>query len=166
MFNTPSDQGEPLTMSHQSRNETSSVSRRALLQGAALLATGLAASRSMAAEHDHAAMTGHMALVEAALHCKRDGLACMQHLQALLVAGDTSLANCLSGVNDMLAICEPLITLASNHSSNLPALAAVAGKISEECEAVCRTHAAQHVQCATLAESCAACARECAAVAA
>ena len=149
--------------SHNEQN-TTTVSRRTLLQGAALLATGLAASRGMAAEHDHAAMTGHMALIEAALHCKRDGLACMQHLQALLVAGDTSLANCLAGVNDMLAICEPLITMASNHSTNLPALAAVAAAISEECEAVCRTHAAEHAQCATLADSCAACARECAAV--
>jgi len=151
---------------HLNVEQESTVSRRTLLQGAALLATGLAASRSMAAEHDHAAMTGHMALVEAALHCKRDGLACMQHLQALLVMGDTSLADCLGGVNDMLAICEPLITMASYHSPNLPALAAVAGKISEECEAVCRTHAADHVQCATLADSCAACARECRAVAA
>jgi Cys-rich four helix bundle protein (predicted Tat secretion target) len=147
-------------------NESATVSRRTLLQGAALLATGLAASRSMAAEHDHSAMTGHMALVEAALHCKRDGLACMQHLQALLVACDTSLANCLTGVSDLLAICEPLITMASYHSPNLPALAAVAATISEECEAVCRTHAAQHAQCATLADSCAACARECRAVAA
>jgi Cys-rich four helix bundle protein (predicted Tat secretion target) len=146
--------------------DTTTVSRRTLLQGAALLATGFAASRSMAAEHDHSAMTGHMALVEAALHCKRDGLACMQHLQALLVMGDTSLANCLAGVNDMLAICEPLITMASNHSTNLPALAAVAATISEECEAVCRMHAAEHAQCATLADSCAECARECRAVAA
>lgn len=155
------------TNNAHSHNELgTTVSRRALLQGAALLATGLAASRGMAAEHDHSAMTGHMALVEAALHCKRDGLACMQHLQALLVMGDTSLANCLAGVNDMLAICEPLITMASNHSTNLPALAAVAAVISEECEAVCRTHAADHVQCATLADSCAACARECRAVAA
>ena len=86
--------------------------------------------------------------------------------KALLVAGDTSLANCLAGVNDMLAICEPLITMASNHSTNLPALAAVAAAISEECEAVCRTHASEHAQCATLADSCAACARECRAVAA
>jgi Cys-rich four helix bundle protein (predicted Tat secretion target) len=146
--------------------DATTVSRRTLLQGAALLATGLAASRGIAAEHNHAAMSGHMALIEAALHCKRDGLACMQHLQALLVAGDTSLANCLAGVNDMLAICEPLITMASNHSTNLPALAAVAAAISEECEAVCRTHASEHAQCATLADSCAACARECRAVAA
>ena len=144
----------------QSEIETSAVSRRALLQGAAMLAAGLAGSKAIAAEHDHAAMTGHAALVEAALHCMRDGHACMQHLQALMMMGDTSLSDCVSGVNDMLAVCDPLVKMASYHSSHLPALAAVAGSISKECEAVCRSHAAQHAVCATLADSCAACARE------
>ena len=131
-----------------------------------MLAAGLAGSKAIAAEHDHAAMTGHAALVEAALHCMRDGHACMQHLQALMMMGDTSLSDCVSGVNDMLAVCDPLVKMASYHSSHLPALAAVAGSISKECEAVCRSHAAQHAVCATLADSCAACARECEAVSA
>jgi len=143
------------------------ISRRKVLQGAALLAASLSVNRGMAAEeHDHAAMGGYNALVESALHCTRDGNACMHHLLVLASNGDTSLAECAHGVTDMLAICDALVTFASHNSAHLLGVAAVAATISDDCEAVCRNHADAHEECRKLADSCAACARECRAIAA
>lgn len=148
-----------------------SISRRALISGAAALATGLSAAQSVAAGHEgHAGHGGHArhnhsgggrnSLIRAAGECIVEGEICEAHCQAMLATGDTTLASCSAAVRDMMAACSTLTQLAASDSKRLPAMAAVCSTVLEDCKAECKKHP-EHEECMACATACDKCIAEC-----
>lgn len=134
--------------------------------------TLLLAREGQAAHHEHehhhgTAKTGaaHDALVRATAECIGRGEVCLAHCIDLLATGDTMLAECAKRVNEMIALCGALRTIAAQDAPSLHALARVTDEVCQRCEEECRKHEDHHTQCRDCAEACAACRRECAAVA-
>lgn len=143
-----------------------------------ITATGAAAGtlllvrEGQAAHHEHehhhgAAKSGapHDALVRSTAECIGRGEVCLAHCIDLLATGDTMLAECAKRVNEMIALCGALRTIAAQDAPSLHALARVTDEVCQRCEEECRKHQDHHTQCRDCAEVCAACRRECAAVA-
>jgi len=136
--------------------------------GAAL--TMAALSKVAQAEDSNMAMP-HMemhyqGLIEATSHCVRNGQLCLSHCLFLLGNGDDSMADCSKAVNQMLACCSALQSLASQGSRLVPAMARVALEACTQCEQACRKHADMHAPCKACMESCTECIKQCRAVAA
>lgn len=136
--------------------------RRNLLLGSVAVATALAAAPAFSAGgHEHHAENPNAGLIDAALDCVKKGDVCQQHCIELVKAGDTSIADCLRTVVDMLPMCATLTKLASHQSVHLAALARVCIAVCEDCEKECRKHENKHAACKACAESCAACIEAC-----
>ncbi|WP_420865215.1 four-helix bundle copper-binding protein [Aquitalea magnusonii] len=105
------------------------------------------------------------ALAEAASHCVLNGQHCLAHCLFLLGNGDDSMADCSKAVNQMLACCTALQSLAAQDSALLPAMAKVALEACTVCEKACKQHS-MHAPCRACMESCAACIKQCRAFAA
>jgi len=136
------------------------MERREVLQGLAVAAV-LAASGEViaqAAHHDHT--VPHQALVKTASDCVAKGDVCLTHCIDLLSTGDKSLADCAKSVNQMLAVCQALSSLAAQNAPALPKMASLAAETCKSCESECRKHE-KHPQCKDCADACAACAAEC-----
>ena len=119
-------------------------------------------------EHYHGiAKSGaaHDSLVRAIAECIGRGEVCLAHCIELLATGDTMLADCARRVNEMIALCGALQTIAAQDAPSLHALARVTDEVCRTCEEECRKHEDHHTQCRDCAEACAACRRECAAAA-
>ena len=141
--------------------------REALLSGAAIAAAAVV-GRAQAAEmqhHNHAAMA-NTALVSAAADCIQKGQVCLNHCLYLLGQGDKEMAACAKSVNEMLALCSALQSVANQESATLPRLAAIAMEVCNQCEEECKKHADKHDACKACGESCNACAKECKKIAA
>jgi Cys-rich four helix bundle protein (predicted Tat secretion target) len=104
------------------------------------------------------------ALVAAASDCVSKGEICLSHCLELLGTGDKSMAACSKSVNEMLAVCGALLSLAAQGAPSLSKLASVALDVCKRCETECRKHV--HSQCKDCAAACAACAAECKKIAA
>jgi Cys-rich four helix bundle protein (predicted Tat secretion target) len=91
---------------------------------------------------------------DAAFECLKKGEACADHCVRMLVTGDTSMAECMVAVRDMLAGTEALARLASTGSRHLRSAAKLALDVCETCEAACRKHAQMHVVCRDCADAC------------
>ena len=105
------------------------------------------------------------ALGETASQCVLDGQRCLAHCLFLLGNGDDSMADCAKAVNQMLATCTALQSLAAQDSALLPAMAKVALEACTVCEKACKQHS-MHAPCRACMESCAACIKQCRAFAA
>ncbi|HQC27930.1 MAG TPA: four-helix bundle copper-binding protein [Methylotenera sp.] len=141
--------------------------REALLSGAALVAAAFV-GHAQAAEmghHHHAAMA-NAGLVAAAADCIQKGQVCLSHCLQLLGQGDKEMAACAKSVNQMLALCGALQSLANQESAYLPQLAKIAMDACNQCEDECKKHADKHEACKACGESCNACAKECKKIAA
>ncbi len=141
--------------------------REALLSGAALAAAAFV-GHAQAAEmehHHHAAMV-NAGLVAAAVDCIQKGQVCLSHCLQLLGQGDKEMAACAKSVNQMLALCGALQSLANQESAYLPQLAKIAMDACNQCEDECKKHADKHEACKACGESCNACAKECKKIAA
>jgi Cys-rich four helix bundle protein (predicted Tat secretion target) len=99
--------------------------------------------------------SGGAGLVDAAFDCQKKGELCEQHCVHLLSTGDTSMAECLMAVREMLPATAALAHLSSMGSKHVPAAARLALEVCEACEAACRTHAQVHAVCSDCADSCA-----------
>jgi Cys-rich four helix bundle protein (predicted Tat secretion target) len=75
------------------------------------------------------------------------------------------MAACARSVTSLIAVCEALAVLATQHSPLLPKYAAVAAEVCRSCEEECRKHA-EHPVCQACADACRDCAAECLKVAA
>ena len=117
-------------------------------------------------EHQHHQMNRNTAVIDAAMDCVKKGDACLDHCIELVKMNDTSIADCLATVTDMLPMCTALAKLASNQSPHLAELANVCISVCEACEKECRKHEKKHTECRNCAESCAACIKECKKIAA
>lgn len=138
-------------------------SRRVLLGVATAMASAGVVSSAVAqeaGEHDHGPAV-HKALIDSAHHCVMTGQICLDHCFDSFKAGDTTLAECAVQVQELAAVCQALAQLASNESKNLVSLAKVTIDVCNDCEAECRKHEANHVQCKDCADACAACREEC-----
>ena len=65
-----------------------------------------------------------------------------------------------------LAICAALQSLANLNSPHLAKVAAAAADICKACETECRKHDEKHATCKACGDACAACVKQCEAVAA
>lgn len=100
-------------------------------------------------------------VMDAISECLRDGEVCLAQCLRLLGNGDTSMADCSKGVQQMLAVCGAVPALAAADSPRLRALLEVCAAVCEDCEAACRPHVSHHPECAACATSCQRCAAAC-----
>jgi len=148
-------------MSDAKKSE-SRLSRKNMLQGAAVTAAALVAGAACADEkHKHMHEGKHGKLIASAHHCLMSGETCMDHCMEFFKKGDTKLAKCADSVNEMLAMCTALGRMAAYNSEYLKDVAQVCLKVCETCEKECRKHAKHHAVCKACADSCKECIREC-----
>jgi Cys-rich four helix bundle protein (predicted Tat secretion target) len=142
------------------------MNRRDLMTGTAVLA--MAGGALAKDEHDHA-HHGHDAtvqqdLIAATADCVTKGQLCISHCLTLLGQGDKEMAACAKSVNQMLALCGALQSLATQQSAFVPAVAKTTLAVCEACEKECRKHEKKHAECKACADACAQCIRQCRAV--
>lgn len=109
------------------------------------------------AGHEAPAAAGgsaNAAFAAAAADCVEKGDACLQHCIASLSKGDTMMAECAAAVNDMLAVCRGMGTLALSGSKHLPAAAKLCHDICTDCAAACEPHVGHHDTCKACHEAC------------
>lgn len=140
--------------------------RREMLFGAAAVAATLATNTAFSATDHHHHMNKNSGLVDAALDCVKKGQACNDHCIALVKSGDTSIADCMASVSEMLATCTALSQMASYQSKHLATLAKVCIAVCEDCEKECNKHGKKHAECKACADSCRDCIKACKKVAA
>lgn len=141
--------------------------REALLSGAALVAAAFVGHAQAAEmEHHHHAAMANAGLVAATADCIQKGQVCQSHCLQLLGQGDKEMAACAKSVNQMLALCGALQSLANQESAYLPRLAKIAMDACNQCEDECKKHADKHEACKACGKSCNACAKECKKIAA
>ena len=140
--------------------------REALLNtGALAVSASLGAiacgAHNAVAQATAAPSTASPGLADAAFECQKRGEACADHCVRMLVTGDTSMAECIVAVRDMLPASEALARLASAGSKHVRAAAKLALDACEACQAACAKHAQIHAPCNECAESCARTIAEC-----
>jgi len=94
-------------------------------------------------------------LVDLALACQKTGVACLEHCEKMLAAGDATMNECLASARDMLAVVEMLAKLAKSGSPHLASAVRLAMETCGACEAACRKHGDQHAVCRDCADACA-----------
>jgi len=138
------------------------MDRRELLRtvGVASVVAAPAAMRAQQSPHVHGAAP-HQVLVAAANECLAKSEICLAHCHQNLAEGDKSLGACAKSVNEMMALCGALGSIAAQNAPSLPKLSAVVLDACHRCEAECRKHQNEHAPCKDCAEACVACAAEC-----
>lgn len=111
--------------------------------------------------HHHAAGNPYLALIAATSDCGAKGQACINHCLDLLGQGDTEMAPCAKSVNQMLALCDALQSLAIQQSTYVAPLIKTALLSFEACEKECRKHEDKHAECKACADACANCIKQC-----
>jgi Cys-rich four helix bundle protein (predicted Tat secretion target) len=134
--------------------------REALLNSGAMVVSASLGAIACGAQNAVAQLAttpaaGDGSVIEAAFDCQKKGEACADHCVRMLSTGDTSMAECIAAVRDMLPATEALARLASTSSKHLPAAARLAIEACEACEAACGKHAQVHAVCRECSESCA-----------
>lgn len=145
------------------------MDRREVLLGAGALAaaaatSALAADKADAGhEHHHHHPTGarNQKLLESATHCVMAGEICLDHCHDLLSEGDKAMGACAKSVNQLLAICGALRSVAAQDGTALKAMAKVAMDVCKECEDECRKHEKKHKECKDCGDACADCYKAC-----
>lgn len=103
-------------------------------------------------------------LIETTEDCIEKGRACLNHCTRELAKGNTMMAKCNSTIQDMLAACEALNTLAHSNTLNKAAFKKFAASCSEICKIChdeCKKHAKMHDECEECMESCKDCIEAC-----
>ena len=116
--------------------------------------------------HHHDTSVPNAALISATSNCVVKGQICVVHCLELLANGDKEMASCAKSASQMLTLCGALQSLAAQQSSYLPALAKTVMEACLACENECRKHDKKHSQCKDCGDACAACAKQCNALAA
>jgi len=138
------------------------MNRRQVLSGVGFLA--VAAGTAEQGRSQTSAGVPNKAVVAASSDCVNKGEACLAHCLELLGTGDKSMAACSKTVNEMLAVCAAMRSLAAQGAPSLGKFAAVCLDVCKRCETECRKHV--HSQCKDCATACAACQVECKKIAA
>ena len=147
-----------LIASTEQDDSPGTLTRRTLLlstAGGLLGASTPALAQAEEHEAKHAAHSAHHDLVEAALNCVSWGQQCQKHIMSLFASGDTSLAQCSVRIQDMIAVCNAVASLAAAESDYLKPLAKVCIDVCDSCEKECRKHEQKHAICKETADACA-----------
>lgn len=102
---------------------------------------------------------------EAAAHCATVGETCLEHCIRDLSTGSTMMADCAKSVQQMLAMCRAMASLAAMGSRYAKELAPLCAKVCANCHAECEKHAGHHAECKACSDSCAVCEEACRALA-
>jgi Cys-rich four helix bundle protein (predicted Tat secretion target) len=113
------------------------------------------------AHHHHGGGGKYDAVMQSAAHCVMTGETCLAHCHIVLAEGEKDMAECAKSVNELVAVCAALRSLAAQNAPRLPALAKVAIDTCLACEKECRKHEKKHSQCKDCADACKACADDC-----
>lgn len=144
------------------------MNRRQILQGTGALAlAGITASAMAENRAPAAAPAGvpESTLPQTAGECVRTGEACLSHCIEMLGKGDTDMAECAKSVNQLIALCAALQSLATQSSPYTAKLAKVTMQACSDCKKECDKFL-QHAVCKACAQACADCYRQCEKIAA
>lgn len=139
--------------------------------GSATLAAAIGSKAAFAETkaHDHAAMKHNApskelkAIRDSSKECLEISSACLAHCNEMIMAGNTSIANCLNSVLNMRPVVEAMANAASLNSADpksMKSLAATCAEFCRSCEAECKKHTDMKV-CKECMEACAKCAKAC-----
>ena len=152
------------------------MDRRSFIGSAAAASLASVSVAAVAAEksgHNHAHMNHsrhampmqgsglYDGVLAAAGKCVVDAEVCLAHCIRQLSEGDQSMADCAKGVNQMLALCKALESLAAQNASLLAAVAKQCAEACKQCADACKEHAPHHAECKACYESCLACIEAC-----
>ncbi len=129
---------------------------------------GCGAQTPAASAHDHpgGAPTGaapgggspvseaHEKVAKLAADCLVVGETCLEHCVRSLSSGSTMMAECAAEVQQMLAVCRAMASLAAMGSSYAKKLAPLSGDACSACAAACGKHAGHHAECAACEAAC------------
>ena len=136
--------------------------RREFLLATGAVALGVAqAAQAAEKEHMHHDTGKFADLAHEAQHCVMTGNACMSHCIADLRSGSLELTDCLLRVEELIAVCRAMASIAALGSEHVRAMAAVTKEVCITCEAECRKFADKHDECGACADACLACIEEC-----
>lgn len=111
------------------------------------------------------------ALIAATADCEREGAVCAAHCAGELAKGNKEFAHCAASVNDMRAMVQAMLTLASSGSALAKKVAPLCAEACKTCAAACLEHKAHwehgmHLACKSCFEACGVCEKACTAFAA
>jgi len=137
----------------QSGPDGLAAARRSFLLGAAVSGAALMAGAGLT-RVAQATTHVHSGLLSAAETCVGKGHTCLNHCIGTFKADDTSLLDCATSVQEVIAACVALSHLSAAKSVRTKAFADACALVCEDCEKECRKHAAKHQACADCAEAC------------
>lgn len=149
------------------------MDRREMMQSGLALSLAAASGMGLAEEakstgtpasHHHGGK--YSAVAHSAADCSHTGQICLTHCHVMLAEGEKAMAACAASVVELIATCDALMKLAASDSKYLQKMAALSLEVCTDCEKECRKHEKKHAVCKDCADACAACAKECKAIAA
>jgi Cys-rich four helix bundle protein (predicted Tat secretion target) len=93
-------------------------------------------------------------VAQTAARCMVAGETCLEHCLRDLSSGSTMMSDCARQVQQMLAICRSMSSLAAMGSGYAPEMAALCKKACVNCAAECKKHAGHHDECKACYEAC------------
>jgi len=141
------------------------MKRRDIFLGTGAAALAVLAKEALAMQKErHIHSPINQGLVTSASNCVTLGEICLNHTHEVVAKGETALAECAKSVNELIAACTALRSLAAQNSSFVPKYAKLTAEVCKSSEAECRKFEKNHVECKACADACAACIAECAKV--
>lgn len=142
------------------------MDRRDMLAGAGAILAAAATQGALAQGEPHSHQHHHgkarnQALVDSAADCVSKGEVCLDHCFDVLEQGEKEMAACARSVNQLVAVCAALRSLAAQDATQLKSYAKVAMNVCKECEDECRKHEKKHQECKDCGDACATCYKEC-----
>jgi Cys-rich four helix bundle protein (predicted Tat secretion target) len=122
---------------------------------------GAAMAQDATHAHHHAPDSPYKTLIDATSDCNVKGQVCVNHCLDLLAQGEKEMAACAKSVNQMMALCSALTSLAIQQSPYVRAVVKTAVEAFQACEKECRKHEKKHTQCKDCADACANCVKQC-----
>lgn len=145
------------------------ISRKKLIQAAALTAVTLSAGNTiLAKDHDHKSDTAdaessdgkYSKAMQEAVKCRLSAEICIAHCISEMGKGNKDLEECARTATDVKAACEAFITMASMKSGFTKQMAELCVKICKACEKECKKHSSHHSFCKDCMVNCKSCAKE------
>lgn len=149
------------------------MDRRSFIGSTAVASLASLPLAAAAAEHNHGAHAHgkhaaapsapnlYAGALAAAGECITHAEVCLNHCLNLLGEGDQSMAACSKAVNQMLALCKALQSLAAQRSPLTPIQAKICIEACKQCADACKEHIDHHAECKDCYESCLKCVEAC-----
>jgi Cys-rich four helix bundle protein (predicted Tat secretion target) len=135
--------------------------RRNFLLASGAVALGAAQAVQAAGKKHRHHSSAFSDLAHESHHCVMTGEACLSHCIVDLQSGSLELVDCVLRVEELIAVCGAMATVAALGSEHVQALAAVTKDVCVTCEVECRKFADKHEECANCADACLDCIKEC-----